>query len=217
MNTTKFNIDKRQVIILISAGIMFIVVFIFWQFLYLPKRRDITSILQKVKDFDINIKEEEVRVKAEGYEKEIAKMQAEVTKLQDKFPSQNELPGMFQELFNQADKFNIEIISIEPDKAMRYESQTDTKSDLIFNKVPIKLKLNAGYRPLTEFLKVMFENTQYAFSFDELKISKLKGSASELEIELLLGAFVLSHGGALNLEADVEKGVDLHLKRKKRK
>ena len=127
----------------------------------------------------------------------------------------HEFPGLFQELFNQADKFNIEIISIEPEMSKKFESQVDSKTDLVFSKVPIELKLEAKYRSLAEFLKELFENSEYTFSFDKLVITKLRDSTSKLKIDLLLGAFILSHKGALDLEKDLERGVNLHLRKRR--
>ena len=206
MKIGNFDIDRRQIIILVFATVMLLALFVYWQFFYLPKKKDIDDILRKVKDFDVNIKEEEVKVRAKGYEEEIAKMQQEVARLRKKFPSRNELPRLIQEIFNQADKFNVEIISIEPDTPEVYKSDVASKSDLIFNRIPISLELRASYRALAEFLKVLFENPQYAFSFDSLTLEKKKGAISKLDIKLELGAFVLSHKGASPLgKVDVKR------------
>lgn len=212
MNTANITIDKRQLIIIVSFVVMLLVVFVYWQIFYLPKSKEISTIYAKVKDFDVNIKEEEVKVKAQGYEEEIARTQAEVARLQDKFPSQNELPGLFQDLFTKAKKFNIEIISIEPDKPSVYKSKASPESDLVFNRVPIKLKLQASYRDLAEFLKSLYENPQYAFSFDDLELRVIENEDQKLEVYLSLGAFVLSHEGAAPIEEqDLKKGLDFNL------
>jgi Tfp pilus assembly protein PilO len=215
MNKINLNIDKRQLVILAIVVVMFMFVIAYWQFLYLPKSREVAIVRGRVTDFDVNIKEEEAKVKAAGYEQEIAKVQEEVKRLQDKFPSQNQLPSLFKELFNQANKFNIEIISLEPGKTEIFKPQGPSDASLIFNKVPIRLKLKAGYRALSEFLKALFENAQYAFSFDELKIDKPNDQNSKLDVDLLLGAFVLSYEGAAPIEQDLQKGLEFNLRGKK--
>lgn len=215
MKPLSLDIDKRQIIILVVGIAMLFALILYWQFFYAPKAAEVSAISVKVKDLDINIKEEEARRQAQGYEKEIAKIQAEVSRLQGKFPSQNELPGLFQELFNQADKFKIEIISLEPDKPAVYKTQGDEKAGLIFNKVPLKIQLRATYQPLAEFLKALYENPKFAFSFDELKIDKKQTQdikAATLEVSLVLGAFVLSHEGAAPLEQDLRKTFDMNLR-----
>ncbi len=209
------DIDKRQIIILVVGVAMLCALILYWQFFYAPKAAEVSAISEKVKDLDINIKEEEARRQAQGYEKEIAKIQAEVSRLSDKFPSQNELPSLFQELFNQADKFKIEIITLEPDKPAVYKTQGDEKTGLIFNKVPLKIQLRATYKLLAEFLKVLYENPKFAFSFDDLKIDKKQSQdikATKLEIDLVLGAFILSHEGAISLEQDLKKTFDMNLR-----
>jgi Tfp pilus assembly protein PilO len=194
---------------------MIIAVLGYWTLFYQPKSKEIAAISTKVQDFDINIKEEEAKVKARGYEEEIAKNQQEVSRLQDKFPSQNELPGLFQELFNIANKFHIEIVSIEPGTPEVYKSKNQAESDLVFNKVPIKLKLQSTYKDLSEFLRALFENPQYAFTFDDLEMARLKDMPPMLDVDLLLGAFVLSHEGAASIEQEVQKGLDFNFKGKK--
>lgn len=216
MMAKNIDIDKRQVIILVVAIVMAGALFAYWQFVYWPKRQEVNLIYTKVKDFDINIKEEEAKVKAEGYEQEIAKIQQEVARLQNKFPSQNELPGLFKELFNLADKFNIEIVTLTPDKPSVYQSQgAGEKSDLIFNHVPISLRMRASYRALAEFLKALYDDKDFAFSFDALVLQRpanAQGAALKLDIELLIGAFVLSHSGAASLEQDLQKTFEMNLK-----
>lgn len=214
MSIPNINIDKRQIIIIAVFIAMVIAIFAYWTLFYGPKSKEISLINAKVQDFDINIKEEEAKLQAKGYEEEIAKNQREVARLQDKFPSQNELPGMFQELFNLANKNRIEITSIEPDKPTVYKSKGTVTSELIFNKVPIHLKLQATYKDFAEFLKALFENPQYAFSFDDLEIAMSDDIPGKLDINLLLGAFVLSHEGA-SIEQDIRKGLDLNFKGKK--
>lgn len=215
MSSLNINIDKRQIIIIAVFVVMIIAVLGYWTLFYQPKSKEIAAISTKVQDFDINIKEEEAKVKARGYEEEIARNQQEVARLQDKFPSQNELPGLFQELFNIANKFHIDIVSIEPGKPDIYKSKNPAESDLVFNKVPIKLKLQSTYKDLAEFLKALFENPQYAFTFDDLEMVKLESMPSMLDVDLLLGAFVLSHEGAVSIEQDVQKGLDFNFKGKK--
>jgi Tfp pilus assembly protein PilO len=221
MNKVDLNIDKRQVIILVVGIAMVISLFIYWQFFYAPKRQEVSAIYSKVKDFDVNIQEEQVRIQAQGYEQEIAKMQQEVGRLQEKFPSSNELPGLYQELYVQADKFKVEIVSLEPDKPSVYQVQFPEKNDLIFNRVPIHLHMRASYRALAEFLQKLFDNAQYAFSFDELKIKKLAPAESQediaqkLDIDMLVGAFVLSREGAAPLDQqELQKTFELNLRGK---
>ncbi|MEW6008556.1 MAG: type 4a pilus biogenesis protein PilO [Candidatus Omnitrophota bacterium] len=215
MKPLTLDIDKRQIIILVVGVAMLFALILYWQFFYAPKAAEVSAISVKVKDLDINIKEEEAKRQALDYEKEINKIQQEVSRLQDKFPSQNELPTLFQELFNQADKFKIEIISLEPDKPSIYKTQGEEKTGLIFNKVPLKIQLRANYKPLAEFLKALYENPKFAFSFDDLKIDKIQSretKVAKLEINLVLGAFVLSHEGAVSLEEDLQKTFDMNLR-----
>lgn len=215
MNSLNLNIDKRQIIIIAVFVVMVIAVLGYWTLFYQPKSKEIAAISTKVQDFDINIKEEEAKVKAKGYEEEIAKNQQEVSRLQDKFPSQNELPGLFQELFNIANKFHIEIVSIEPGTPEVYKSKNPAESDLVFNKVPIKLKLQSTYKDVSEFLRALYENPQYAFTFDDLEMARLTSMPAMLDVDLLLGAFVLSHEGAASIEQEVQKGLDFNFKGKK--
>lgn len=215
MSSLNINIDKRQIIIIAVFVVMIAAVLGYWMLFYQPKSKEIAAISTKVQDFDINIKEEEAKVKARGYEEEIARNQQEVARLQEKFPSQNELPGLFQELFNIANKFHVEIVSIEPGKPEVYKSKNPTESDLVFNKVPIKLKLRSTYKDAAELLKALFENPKYAFTFDDIEMEQLKDMPSMLNIDLFLGAFVLSHEGAAPIEQDVQKGLDFNFKGKK--
>ena len=204
-------------VILAVAIVMVFALFVYWQFFYRPKRQEVNAVYSKVKDFDINIKEEEAKQRARGYEEEIAKAQQEMARLQNKFPSQNELPSLFQELFNLADKFNIEIVSLTPDQPMVYQMQGAEKSDLIFNHVPLQLHLRAGYGSLAEFLKALYEDKDFAFSFDNLSIKKpenAQGSSFKLDIDLLIGAFIFSHQGAAPLEQDLQKTLGINSKGK---
>ena len=178
----KIEWDNKKVLVVIL--ICLIIIYIDFSFLIKSQRQAITSVGEKT----IKLKQD-----IDALTKDLATMQQAQTKQEvalkvKKIISEEQMPMLFQEISNIANKNNIKIMEMIPSK----ESKAKEEKALVAPKTPlafITLDLFGGYHNLGRFINDL-ENAEILMAVENLKIVPQQNDYFKHGITLILKTYV---------------------------
>ncbi|MFH1202117.1 MAG: type 4a pilus biogenesis protein PilO [Candidatus Omnitrophota bacterium] len=192
---TKIKIDSTERNLIITIIAMLVASFLFWMFVYAPKKKEMLSIDRKIKEFGVDIEKAKTELeKTEDYNAKIQQMQSEIVELETKFPKDTQLSTILKYIFEESKRNFLEIETITPGELKAYIPRNPSLdiAELNCQQKLFELKVKCRYRDLADFLKTLKNNPRYIFSIEQLEIAKEKEILPQLRVKLVIGVYVLS-------------------------
>jgi Tfp pilus assembly protein PilO len=166
--------QQKKLFVFVAAGLA--VLFLFFQFVYAPKRRrikrlqkELTTLESDIKRFKNLLKEEEV------FAKRIFEMQEELSELDARLSQQEKLSAVIKQLTEAAERLDIEILSINPQEPRTFKDEQDNPVTLegkFCIATPVELNLKCRYNALGDYLKSLNSAIAGLYSVDSLEIDR---------------------------------------------
>lgn len=184
------NIKKHEVVIIAMAGTVILFIIIFWLVIYGPAKKRMNDLKNQFNAVEAEIKKiEAVAEGGKSLDTAYAEFYRRLTALDAKIPREEK--ATLGDLSAQADKMNIEISSIRPEKiresglAVKVEGKT-------VKAMPISMHITCGYITLGEYLRALKETLPALINVDLVGINGPVREGGRLDIKLNITLYLLA-------------------------
>lgn len=184
------KLDKKQQIRLIQIVGLILLIYVYYNFLYLPKRKQANELKFKLGSIETEVqKARSDSAYLEQMKKEIQIIEARWSYVNKRIPSKKQIPQLLDELTEAASGSNVYYVSIAPDVIQHYSAIMITS--LTYEKLPIKITLQCRYRDLSDYLARL--NRLYRLiKVEEIQIKAEESIFPLLNVDLVVSTYVVS-------------------------
>lgn len=179
----------------IAALIFIVIVILFFQFVYLPKIREVKRLGAEYKKVKSDINELYNFIGGEASLKDnIIKMQREMAALHEAFPFEKDVSNIIRQLNDEAKRFGINVVSVKPgDFTMCRDAQGSEIKLLshLCKYMPVNLSVEARFQALGEFLEEIERNKKPVISVIKADMKKDANIAPKIKADIEINACVL--------------------------
>ncbi|MFH1239009.1 MAG: type 4a pilus biogenesis protein PilO, partial [bacterium] len=139
------KLDKKQQMRIIQVVGLILLIYLYYNFLYIPKRKQADELKFKLADIETEIqKARSDAAYLEEIKKEIRLIEERWLYVTRRIPSKKQIPQLLDELTQAAGGSNVYYVSIAPEMSQQYAAIMLT--NLTYEKLPIRITLQCRYR-----------------------------------------------------------------------
>ncbi len=180
---------------MITISILIFVVILLFQFVYLPKYREVKKLEAQFKDVAGEINDLYSFIGGRKDLKEnIIRIRKELALFEDAFPPEKEVSNIIKQLNKEAQRFKIDVVLVKPKDIFTYKDLQGKEVKVFegFCKcMPLVLNVEARYQAMGEFLLSLELNRNPMVTIEKVDIKKDTGIAPMVKAEIDLNAFML--------------------------
>ncbi|MBU1006984.1 MAG: type II secretion system protein M [Candidatus Omnitrophica bacterium] len=192
--TVKLSIFNNKNVVLI-AGVSAFAVLVLLQFIYMPKYREVRKLTAEYKEATKEIDELYNFIGGrQGLEKNILNIRKDLTLLRKAFPSEKEISDIIKQLNDEARHFKVNVISLKPRNLSMYKDSDGGElkvAGYLCKSMPLTLNVDGKYQAVGEFIADLESGMDPLIVVEEIVMRKKENSASGVEAEIGLDAFML--------------------------
>ncbi len=184
------RVDKKQQIRIIKIIGLIIIVYIYYNYLYLPKKKQVNEFRFKLESIESEIKK--ARTDAdylEKMQKEIKTVEERWNYVKQKVPSKKQIPQILEALAKAATGSDIYYVSIVPE-GTQYYSAIMIKN-LTYEKLPIKINLQCRYKDLGDYISKL-NNLYRLIKVEDIEINADENITPLLNVHLIVSTYIAS-------------------------
>lgn len=182
---------KHHQKLIITIGGMLLTALIFWFYIYLPKKKQVQELKEKLNDIKLEIaKVEGTEGQKEGLDIVLARYNKELIECEKILPSKEE--ETLRELSILASRLGIEVLSIIPSIAETSDLPVVVEGYTV-KELPISVELKTSFRVFGEYARLLQNEFPTVLQIDSFFIKKEgeKQGVSILRISLKLTIYML--------------------------
>lgn len=188
------NISKNNTKIIAGISIVVLVSLVF-HFIYYPKLKEARRLAKEFRTLTSNIHGlyDSIGGK-ENLTDNIIKLRKSVNMLDEVFPSEKEMSGIIKDISDEAERFNIDVISITPKELEVYRDNSGAElkiMDSCCKSMPVNMSIEATYQALGEFLMSMEVHKRPLIYISRMNIHKDETMAPKLKIDMEMNICVV--------------------------
>lgn len=188
-----FDLKGKEKIIIV--GVFIVVISGLFQFLYLPKSRELRLVTSEYKGIKSEIDNLYNFIGTKGnLEENIIEMRKNLAVLESALPFEKEMSNIIKQLNDEARRFGINVISLKPEnlEICRDQQGNELKvSDYFCKSMPLTLNVESRYKALGEFLMSIEKNKSPLISIEEINIKRDNDKAPDIKAEIGLVSYIL--------------------------
>jgi len=175
--------------IFLGAGILL------FYFIYLPKVKEVRLLSADYRIINKNLSELYSSLGGEKDLKDnIIKLRAEVAKLENTFPNEEEVSNALKYINEEAKRFQINVSSVRPGELEPYQDKEGGAirvTDLSCKRIQVKLMLEARYKALGEFFERLETNKSPMITIEGASINKYEEIKPSIKAGIDLNIYFL--------------------------
>lgn len=184
--------DKKDIFI---AGIIFLILILLFQFIYLPKSNEVKALAAEYKRIKKDIDELYHFVGgAENMHDKIINIRKGLVSLEEVFPGEKDVSGIIRGLNEKAIHFKINVISLKPKNfeiAKDNEGKELKIAGYYCKEMPLTLSVESRYHALGRFLMDLETDKSPLISIEKVEIKKDEDMAPRVKGEIELTTYIL--------------------------
>ena len=189
----KFIIENKKNLVLtavfLGAGILWL------YFIYLPKVNEVRSLNAEYRSINRELDELYSFLGGEKDLKDnIIKIQAELAKLENIFPYEEEVSNALKYINEEAKRFQINVSSVRPGDMESYKDKEGgaiTIAGFSCKRIPVKLMLEARYIALGKFFEQLETNKSPMIAIGGVNISKYEEIKPSIKADIDLNIYFM--------------------------
>jgi len=182
-------LSKSQQNIFLMALVVFLCLAVFWVFIYNPAKRKVDNLKSELAVMQSEIdKIEKISGGGKGLDEAYKKFYSRYTDLEDRLTK--EAGSVLSAFSMEADRMNIEILLIRPEKAKPSRIPVKVKERSIVE-MPISMNLRCDYITFGEYLRVLSEKIDSIVKINKIGISQSREEKRFVDIWLNITLYML--------------------------
>ncbi len=184
------KLDKKQQIRIAKIVGLIVIVYIYYNYLCLPKKKQAAALQFQLQEIETEIQKARTNANyLEEMQKEIAVIEQRWNYMKKRIPSKKQFPQILEELAEAATGDNVYYVSIAPEITRRYSAIMI--KNLNYEKLPIKINLQCRYRDLGNYLYKL-DNLYRLIKVEDIELKADESAFPLLSVDLIVSTYVVS-------------------------